>query len=326
MRRRSLWLLALLATGALAQEAKVARRKVRSGDGAALALYRYVPDGSGGAGKPAVLLVPDLGFGRETFDLQGEGLAPFLQQHGRDTFVAELRGQGSADAPAAWALFEWAALDLLAAVEAVQKAHPGGGPVDLVVHGYGGGLAIAAAPRELKGKVRRVVALSPAVAPEVPNEVVRRLLGTPGTLSRAVPERSFELLFARDGGIGGGKRGMLERAGPRDLGQSAARDLLRWMEQGDLPFPDGSYVRERIGGYDRPTLVVLPMLDNYAHAEFAEPLRALAPLARVQLRSMSKLYLQREDYNHLSMLHGRGAPQDVFAPALQFLDAAEAAP
>ncbi|HVE84217.1 MAG TPA: alpha/beta fold hydrolase [Myxococcales bacterium] len=315
--------LALLAASASAEEGpKISRRKVLSADGAALALYRYSPDG-GGAGRPAVLLVPDLGFGRECFDLQGEGLAPFLQRRGLDTFVAELRGQGNADAPAAWALSEWATLDLRAVVDAVQAVHPG--PLDLVVHGYGGGLAIAAAPRELQGKVRRVVALSPAVAPEVPNPVVRRLLGLPGTLSRAAQERAFDLLFAHGAAMGGATRGLLERSGPRDLGQSAARDLLRWMEEGDLPFPDGTRVRERIAGYDRPTLVVLPMLDNYAHAEFAEPLRALAPRARVQLRSLSKLYMEREDYTHLSMLHGRGAPQDVFAPALAFLDAPEEA-
>jgi pimeloyl-ACP methyl ester carboxylesterase len=303
---------------------KVARRKVRSGDGAALALYRYAPDGGGG-GRPAVLLVPDLGFGREVFDLQGEGLAPFLRRHERDTYVVELRGQGSAEAPAAWSLSEWATLDLPAAVDAVRQAHPGG-PIDLVVHGYGGALAIAAASRELEGKVRRVIALSPAVAPEVPNEVVRRLLATPGTLSRAVPERAFEMLFTRDGNLSGWQRGLLEKNGPRDLGQSAAKDLLRWMEAGDLTFPDGTTVRGRIAAYDRPTLVVLPMIDNYAHAEFAEPLRALAPKAKVQLRSLSRLYLEAEDYTHLSMLHGRGAARDIFLPALGFLDAAEAAP
>lgn len=314
------WLCALLAATALGEE-KVSRRKVRSADGAALALYRYAPAG-GGASRPAVLLVPDLGFGRESFDLFGEGLAPFLQRSGRDTYVAELRGQGQADAPVAWTLSEWASLDLPAAVAAVAAAHPG--PVDLVVHGYGGALAIAAASRELEGKVRKVVALSPAVAPEVPNPVVRRLLGAPGTLSRAALEGEFDLLFTREGDLGRLKRGALEKAGPRDLGQSAAKELLRWMEQGDLPLPDGTSVRQRIAGYGRPTLVVLPLLDNYAHAEFAEPLRAMAPRARVQLRALSRLYLSAEDYTHLSMLHGRGAPRDVFQPALQFLDAGEA--
>jgi pimeloyl-ACP methyl ester carboxylesterase len=326
VRGTALLLLAACAATAQArdsdQDFKVARRKVRSGDGASLALYRYAPEGGGGW-RPAVLLVPDLGFGRESFDLQGEGLAPFLRRHGRDTYVVELRGQGNADAPAAWSLYEWAAVDLPAAVDAVQQAHPGG-PVDLVVHGYGGALAIAAASRELQGKVRRVLAFSPAVAPEVPNEVVRKLLAAPGTLSRAVPERDFELLFTRDGNLSGWQRGMLEKNGPHDLGPSAAKDLLRWMESGDLSFPDGTTVRGRIAGYDRPTLVILPMLDNYAHAEFAEPLRALAPKAKVTLRSLSRLYLEAEDYTHLSMLHGRGAAQDVFLPALAFLDAADA--
>jgi len=317
-------LLVVAATAARAEDLKVSRRKVVSRDGAALALYRYAPE-SGGGGRPAVLLVPDLGFGRETYDLAGEGLAPFLQRHGRDTYVAELRGQGNADAPAAWSLSEWTTLDLPAVVEAVQKAHPGG-PVDLVVHGYGGALAVAAAPKELAGKIRRVIAFSPAAAPEVPNEIARKLLSTPGTLARAVPERQFELLFARDASIHGDTRALLEKEAPRDLGPAAAKDLLGWMEKGDLPLGDGSTVKDRIGAYDRTTLVILPLLDNWAHAEFAEPLRAMAPRARVKLRTLSKLYLEADDYSHLGMLVGRGAVKDAFVPALAFLDAPEVAP
>lgn len=317
-------LLLLAASAARADDLKVSRRKVVARDGAALALYRYAPE-SGGGGRPAVLLVPDLGFGRETYDLQGEGLAPFLQRHGRDTYVAELRGQGNADAPGAWSLSEWATLDLPAVVEAVRQAHPNG-PIDLVVHGYGGGLAIAAVPRELQGKIRRVIAFSPAAAPEVPNEIARKLLSTPGTLARAVPERRFELLFARDASINGRTRGLLEKEGPRDLGQAAARDLLGWMERGDLPLGDGSTVKDRIGAYDRTTLVILPLIDNWAHAEFAEPLRAMAPRAKVTLRTLSKLYLEADDYSHLGMLVGRGAAKDAFVPALEFLDAPEATP
>ena len=73
-------------------------------------------------------------------------------------------------------------------------------------------------------------------------------------------------------------------------------------------------------------VVGLTVLQSHHHPEFAEPLRALAPKAKVRLRSLSRLYLEAEDYTHLSMLHGRGAAQDIFVPALAFLDAAEAAP
>ncbi|MHB8877272.1 MAG: hypothetical protein ACYC8T_26535, partial [Myxococcaceae bacterium] len=62
------------------------RRKVVSRDGVALALYRYVPAG-GGVTRPPVLLVPELGLGRESFDLAGEGLARFLVAHGREVYV-----------------------------------------------------------------------------------------------------------------------------------------------------------------------------------------------------------------------------------------------
>jgi predicted alpha/beta hydrolase len=302
------------------ERARVSRRKVTAADGAALALYRRMP-ASGGDARPAVLLVPDLGFGRECFDLDGEGLAPYLGARGRDTFVAELRGQGAADAPAGWTLSDWAAVDLPAAVEAVRAAHPG--PVDLVVHGYGGALALMAAPRELKGQLRRVVALSPAVAPEVPNPAVEALLSSGGALSRTVVEGSHEMLFTRDGVFASRRLSSLRKAPPRDLGATAAAELLAWMRSGDLTL-NGARGRERLEALQLPVLVFLPILDNYAHPEFAAPLRELAPRASVRLRTLSRLYLHREDYTHLSMLHGKGAEADVFAPIVEFLDAPDA--
>lgn len=311
---------AVLALAAPAGEAPVARRKVVAPDGTPLALYRYAPAGKSSGGGPAVLLVPDLGFGRESFDLDGEGLAPYLSLRGRDTYVAELRGQGAAGAPAAWGLAEWAAVDLPAAVDAVRAAHPG--PVDLVVHGYGGGLALMVAPRELKGRVRRVIALSAAVAPEVPNPVVEALLVSGGQLSRTAMDGRHELLFTRQGVFGVGRVSALRKSPPRDLGKAAATELLEWMRTGDVMI-NGALGRERLGELDLAVLAILPVLDNYAHSEFAAPLRELAPRARVQLRTLSKLYLHREDYSHLSMLHGKGAEADVFAPAVAFLDAPE---
>jgi pimeloyl-ACP methyl ester carboxylesterase len=309
--------LCLLAASASAAESTRLRRKVVAHDGAALALYRTSPVG-GGASSPAVLLVADLGFGRESFEVQGEGLAPFFVRHGRDTFVAELRGQGDADAPKGWSLAAWAS-DLAKVVDAVSAVHPG--PVDLVSHGYGAGLAIAVSSRELRGKVRRVVSLCGAVAPEVPNPVVRALLRERGTLSRAVADGTFELLFSRDGQVPREALRAVQRTGPKDLGETAAGELLRWMESGDYAFPDGTSVKQRLADYDVPTLVFLPLIDNYAHSEFAAPLRELAPKARVRLLTLSKLYLHREDYAHLSLLHGQGAPSDVFMPALKFLEA-----
>lgn len=303
-----------------APKERVFRRRVRACDGASLALSRYVPVGGGG-GRAPVLVIPDLGMGREAFDLRSRGLAPFFQSEGREVFVAELRGQTRWPAPPRWRLKELVACDLPPVARAIAAVRPG--PIDLVVHGFSGALVLAAVPKELEGKVRRVVAISPAVAPEVPNRFVESLLRSGGRLSTfgTDPEgaRVFELLFARGGAFGAGVLSELRDTGMRDLGRAAAADLLAWMKTGDLTLADGTTVQGRIARYDRPTLLLLPLRDNFSHPEFASPLRERSR-ALVSVRVLSRLEYLTEDYSHVSVLHGVGAIAEVFRPALRFLD------
>ena len=42
------------------------------------------------------------------------------------------------------------------------------------------------------------------------------------------------------------------------------------------------------------------------------------------MRVFSRFDLAAEDYSHLSLLQGRGAPRDVFRPLLAFLSAEDA--
>src|SRR6202035_1634408 len=95
--------LAVLATAVASAPVQLSRRKVETADGFAVAIYRYAPPG-GGLGRPAVLMIPDLGLGREAFDVEGTGLARYLASRGRDTYVVELRGQGHARVAANWHL------------------------------------------------------------------------------------------------------------------------------------------------------------------------------------------------------------------------------
>jgi hypothetical protein len=195
--------------------------------------------------------------------------------------------------------------------------------VDLVAYGYSGTLALAASTVELAGKVGRVIALGTPALPDVPNPIVATVLehgGAFGSLSEDVVGGSaFEMIFCHHGVFWPGDVGRL-RTVVGDLDRVEAGEWLEWLRSGDLALGDGSTVRGRLAKYDRPTLLFLPLGDNLAHPEFASPLRELAPRAPIRLRTLSKLELLAEDYSHLSLVQGRNASKDVFAPALEFLD------
>lgn len=300
----------LLASAAAFGQPKVLRRKVLTADGITLALTRLQPEAS--RGRP-VLIVPELGFGGELYE---NSLAAFLASKGRDVFVLEPRGHGRSSKPRAWRLSQLIEVDLPAAVSAIEKSNEQA--IDLVVHGYGGTLVLAACSKELSGKIGRVVALSTPVEAELPNEATRQLLSSGGGLTR-LGANTWEMLFARGAKI---ERSRLERIRTEDLsdlGEAAAGDLLAWMRSGDLALADGSSLKSRLAAYERPTLLVLPLQDNFAHPEFASPLREISK-APVTVRVLSRAELHAEDYSHLSVLLGSEAATDVFAPALSFLD------
>jgi hypothetical protein len=163
--------------------------------------------------------------------------------------------------------------------------------------------------------VGQVVALATPVAAELPNETTRAMLQRAASLGS--DEGAFELLFARGGLFRHGAVSKV-RDEMRSLGPTASRELLGWMEKGDLELP-GESLAARLGHYDRPTFLLMALGDNFAHAEFAAPLRDLAP-SLVRVRLLSRLYMLREDYTHLSLVQGNDAPSDVFGPALEFLD------
>lgn len=330
--RRSLVLglfasMALSPLSAEAREARdaVMRRRVLTSDGVAIALYRYVPAG-GAQRSPAVLLVPDFTLGREAFDAGGGGLARWLQARGREVFVVELRGHGRSDVPKSWGLEDILTRDFPAVLEAIGAVRPG--PVDLVAHGYAGTLAMVATTKEWKGRIARVISLSTPVEPGPPAPGLARLLEQGGGFEKLsltpAGAKLFEQLYARRG-VFPPRRLAALRTGLNDLAPRAARELLGWMNSGDLKIGDSS-VLKRLRDYDRPTHQVLALGDSFANPEYASPLRELAPRAQVEVRLLSRVQLMAEDYTHLSILHGRDAAKDVFVPAWQFLQRSAPAP
>ncbi|MGQ0508468.1 MAG: alpha/beta hydrolase [Myxococcaceae bacterium] len=304
----------------LAAHPGVFHRRVQAEDGTTIALHRFVPE-AGGDARPSVLLIPDVGFSRAAYDLQGEGIARRLQGEGFDTFVVEPRGQGRSEAPADWHLTDIPLLDVRVALDAVQGLHPG--KVDLVVHGFSGALVLGALSKELKGRVRRVIALTPAVAPDPPSLFMGKLLEKKGQWAQLTssPEGAalFEILFLRNGRLPIGRAEALQERLLGNLSPSAAVELERWMIQGELAYPDGTTLCTRLGTYDRTTLLVLGIGDNFAQADFASPLRDLAPKAKMTVRVLNRREGFTEDYSHLSMLHGRAAAAEIERKTVRFL-------
>lgn len=292
----------------------VAHRRVVTEDGASLALYRFLPPG-GGASRTPVLLVAEIGFGRLLFDLAGEGLARWLAGRGYRVYVAELRGQGLASPGAS--LRAWIHLDFPAVAKAI--AEDGAGSVDLVAHGWGGALAVAAAGRELP--VRRVIALNTPMLAEVPSRLAEAFLLGGGRYSdfSASPQGAydFELLFAMETRFPPRTLAALRALGTRDLGAGQAAEWLAWMREGDLPLDDGTTVVRRLRAFDRPTLLFLALADGIAGPELCAPLRDESK-AKVELRTFSR-FETGDDFSHVSLLLGADAPRRVFLAAERFL-------
>ncbi|MEW5737483.1 MAG: alpha/beta fold hydrolase [Myxococcota bacterium] len=295
-------------------EPVVSHRRVVTEDGASLALYRYLPPGGGGARAP-VLLVGEIGFGRPLFDLHREGLARWLAGRGYAVYVAELRGQGRADPGAS--LRAWIHLDLPAIARVIASER--GEPVDLVAHGWGGTLALAAAGRELP--VRRVVALATPVEAEVPSALAEAFLAEGGHFSdfAASPGGAwdFELLFAMETRFPPRTLAALRALGTRDLSRGQSTEWLAWMRTGDLPLDDGTTVRRRLREFDRPTLLFLALGDGFAGPELCAPLRGESK-ADVRLRTFSR-FETGDDFSHVSLLLGAQAPSRVFTELEAFL-------
>jgi pimeloyl-ACP methyl ester carboxylesterase len=296
----------------------VSYRKVLAKDGVALALYRYAPP-LGGAGHPPILLIADFGMGRSVFDHQGVGFARWLAAQGRLTYVAELRGQGKA-AGVPWSAAEMVEKDLPAIAAAI-----GEGPFDVVAHGWAGTLVLAASVEELQGRVRKVIALSTPAEFAVPSQLAESVLVAGGHLGslNTDPEAAkiFELLFAMGASIPSERLIALRANGFDDLGVRGAASLLQWMREGDLKLATGESLKARLKRYDRPTFQVMGLADGWANPELCAVLRDVTA-AKVSLRVFSRFDFIAEDYSHLSILQGDGAPKEVYAPALKFLDEA----
>ncbi len=283
--------------------------------GAEVAVWRYV---AAGARKgPPVLLLPELGMGRQLFDHNGAGLARTLQAAGREVFVLEWRGTGRSS-PSVRGLGGLDSLfdgDAHAALRLAREASSDG-RVQLVGVGLGGAAAYLLAA-EPGARVAAVVAFSVPAVYEVPNEAVRGVLAAARASgkepSAAIDLRAyshlpapvgkgerdlFQLLFEYGDKLPGGRAESLRAA----LGTAAPElldDVVRWMEQGDLP--RGPRIRDALAILTAPLLVIAAPRDNLVHLEHALAVRKLAPRAAQEEIVLSRIEGFPEDAGHLAL-------------------------
>ncbi len=162
---------------------------VPTDDGWRLALHRYRPQGDA-RGAP-VILCHGLSSNRYAFDLPGApSLARFFRDHGRDVWVAELRGSGlsdrpgmfRADVPYSWAFEDHLRCDLPAIISRVL-ALTGFTQVHWVGHSMGGMLGLAhLAQHENPGVASAIAIGSPADFTKIDNRAFGALLNVRGLL------------------------------------------------------------------------------------------------------------------------------------------------
>ncbi len=294
----------------------VAHTRVTSEDGTALALYRIEPAQISTPLKTVVVFT-EFGFGRSLVQGGPRSLAAFLTAHSVRVYIAQVRGQGASAGVAT--LDDVVLRDVPALLRRVNREV---GEVDVIAHGWLGSLVLAAVALP-EVKVRRVMALATPVTPEVPSQWVEHFLEAQGSFARLAATdngvREFEGAFALWSRMSSRQLREWVSQGTRDLGPTTSAQLLRFMRAGDWAFSDGTTFTQRISAYDRPTLVLAGLADGFANAELVTPLRELSH-AKVDVHVFTRLE-NAEDYSHLSLLLGPGAPRDVFEPLLRFLEA-----
>lgn len=293
----------------------VHRRPATAADGVRIATFLYVPERPE-AGRPTVVLLPDLGTTHAAFELAGGGFALGLMKRGHRVASLDWRGTGLSETPATpYALEELARFDVPAAIGAVAPE----GPVVLVGWGYGGTIAAAVAAGPLAGRIAGVVLLDGPVALDVPNDSVRRLLEPEGpldlvrALARPAAGRSdtlFDLLFAHGGHLPPAlTREFAARAlAPLSAGQVAA--LRSWMATGATQF-EGQPYPQLLTGVKAPVLALTGLRDNWTHPEFAAAIRDVLPRDRVRLEPVNRFEGWGDDAGHLALVLGPLAEREI---------------
>jgi pimeloyl-ACP methyl ester carboxylesterase len=299
--------------------------KVRTRDGAQIALGRYHGRGANKRSTPVILCH---GLGANRYDLDFDehySLARFLARRGFETWVLELRGRGHAGPAKRFNFDDQAEHDVAAAIATVLEA--GATRVAWVGHSKGGLVAYAHLARNPTAPISAIVTLGSPVALDAETGLKRFVMLTkPAHVLNLIPMQ----LLARASVVTGlppepigSYLANVKNLEPRvvrqaiynvsaDVSGAVARQFARWMQTGAFDSDDGFDYFQGMRAIRVPVLLIAGTLDKMATPK--------AVLAAREVLAGEVETLVAEGFGHGDLAVGIRAPDEIFTRVLAFLE------
>ena len=309
-------------------------------DGWRLALRHYPPRKPLEGALP-VVLCPGFGLSATLFDLMEEvSLARFLQEHGHDVWLLDMRGRGHADRPRlwgrrrrTWSFDDFVDFDVPAALEEVCRLS-GASKVQWIGFSAGALTLMASRTEQINRRLASLVGLAACAS----FKRQRQLLGPWRTRAMSIiwtptASRLLAFLVGRltpppfralinpdnvDGPVF--RRALINglvRMSPRELVQYS-----RWVELDLFDSQDqGLDYRKNLPRLTVPTLLVSGPRDALCPGAAVEAtLELMTGLGEGRALMASRQAGMSCNYGHLDLLLGRNARRDIFPHLLAWLD------
>lgn len=306
--------------------------RVRTDDGATIAMGRYLPKGERRIEEP-VILCHGLGANRFTFDLtERYSLARRLAERGFEAWILELRGRGEAGRSPSCSFDRQVDFDATAALRTVLATGAKG--VLWVGHSKGGLVALAHAGKNVDSPIRAIAALGSPTSFEYQRRlkpfarVVRPLLAAPAVpiqhLARVAmwvppPAWFMRYLVAVENLEPDIFKKALVNVGS-DVSGGVGRQFLRWISSGSWRSLDETHDYTRgLQNIRAPTLLLGGTADLLA------PPDAVAAAGKHLAGPVELIIAGRHtgfavDYGHGDLMLGRSAPDELYPRVIEFLE------
>jgi pimeloyl-ACP methyl ester carboxylesterase len=305
-------------------------------DGWQIALYRYLPHEPFQGRREPVILCHGLSSNHYSMDFdEGNSLARYLREHGFECWVVDLRGRGLSQPrsgwrkPWGWRFDDYLQHDLPAIINFV-KNKSGTARVHWIGHSMGGMLMLAYLGSMEQESIQSFCTIgSPAIFtydwyPVFLGRITKALLSIfPIFLNRFFARIIAPVFLVINSEKYGYRRGIIPRFfanGVANVSSNVLKQFLDWIETGGFFSADGKTdYQENLKNITRPYLSVVGRFDFVA-----SPRMCRFTFDRIGSRDKNLVVLgkeagQNQEYEHLSILLGLNAREEVFPLIREFL-------